>query len=253
MNRMEAAGIRRWMSVARAALIVALSAGGAAHAQKSPPGPYLKAELGYSKARDADFREDNPNSPDCFLYVTSTTCGGTLNDLGNGWTGGIGVGYRTGSGFRVDLTYNRRSGYNLSGTDPAGTIYDPDVTSDAFMLNGTYELPMVFGAVRPFIGGGIGTSRNEMDALKWSDPGCCSGTLNGGKKTDTAWQFTLGADIALQDKWTLEVLYRYTDMGKFVKNAGPDQSGNFSGSGSTISATGKLRANEIIVGVRFGL
>jgi len=203
-------------------------------------------------ARKAEFREDNPNSPDCFLYVTSTTCGGTLNHLGNGWTGGIGVGYRIASGFRVDLTYNRHAGYNLSGTDPAGTVYDPDVASDAIMLNGTYELPVVFGALRPYVGAGIGQSRNEMKPLKWNDPGCCSGTLNGGKKTDTAWQLTLGADIALQNNWTLELFYRYMDMGKFVKNAGPDQSGNFSGSGSTISATGKLRADEFIVGLRRG-
>jgi len=48
------------------------------------PGPYVRAEVGYSMARDANFREDNPASPDCFLFVTGTTCGGTLNDLNNG-------------------------------------------------------------------------------------------------------------------------------------------------------------------------
>ena len=58
----------------------------------------------------------------------------------------------------------------------------------------------------------------------------------------------------LQPGWTLEVLYRYSDMGKFVKSAGPDQfapSGTFNASGNTGAATGKLRANELIVGVRW--
>jgi len=121
------------------------------------------------------------------------------------------------------------------------------------MLNGTFDLPVVLGSIRPFVGGGIGWSRNEMKPLNWNDPTCCRGTLNGGKKDDFAWQFTLGADIGLQEGWTLEILYRYADMGKFVKDFGPDQAtptGTFSASGNTAGATGKLRANEFILGVR---
>lgn len=243
------------MKPLRLLVIGAWLASGWAQAQKLAPGegPYLKAEGGYSKARDASFREDNPNSPDCFLFVTGTTCGGTLDHLGSGWMLGIGVGYRFPGGIRADITYSHRDGYNLKGFDPAGTYYDPDVKSDAVMLNGTFDLPVVMGSIRPFIGAGVGRSRNDMKPLNWNDPGCCSGTLTGGKKNDTAWQLTLGADIPLDQGWTLEVLYRYMDMGKFVKNAGPDQAapfGTFSASGNTVSATGKLRSNEIIIGVR---
>lgn len=239
------------MRIALMFLAAALLSGCSIFSQKSMP--YMKAEIGYSKSLDAKFREDNPNSPDCFLFVTGATCGSSLDHLGSGWLFGVGAGLQFPGGFRADVTYNRRTGYNLKGWDPAGTYYDPDVKADTVMVNGTFDLPVVMGSFKPFIGAGIGRSRNEMKPLNWIDPGFGSGTLNGGTKSDTAWQFTLGADIALQKSWTLEVLYRYTDMGKFVKNFGPDQatpSGCFSASCNTISATGKLRANEFIIGIR---
>ncbi len=40
-------------------------------------------------------------------------------------------------------------------------------------------------------------------------------------------------------------------MGEFQKPAGPDQSGNLNGTGTTSSATGKLRANEFFANVRY--
>jgi hypothetical protein len=53
--------------------------------------------------------------------------------------------------------------------------------------------------------------------------------------------------------WILDVGYRYSDLGEFKKPAGPDQSGTagtFTASGSTTSATGKLRTNEILFSLR---
>lgn len=247
------------MNMKRVALLVPLMVGGWANAQAASfaddAGPYVRAEAGYSKARDAQFRDNDPNSPDCFLVATVACNGGVLNHLGSGFNFGVGIGYRFPGGLRADISFNHRGGYDLKGRDPAGTDFDPPVKSDSVMVNGTFDLPVIAGTIRPFIGAGIGRSRNEMKPLKWNDPGCCSGTLTGGRKNDTTWQLTLGADIALDRKWTLEVLYRYTDMGKFVKSAGPDQfapSGTFNVSGNTGAATGKLRANELIVGVRWG-
>jgi len=213
-------------------------------------GPFFKAEVGFSKARNAGMQDDAPNSPDCVMQpAVGAVCTGALDHLGSGWNFGVGVGYKFPGGFRVDIGYNHRAGYNLKGRDEAGTDFDPEVKSDAVMLNGTFDLPFALGPLKPFVGGGIGRSRNDMKPLKWNDPGCCAGTLTGGKKTDTAWQLTLGADIEVSKDWTLEVTYRYMDMGKFVKQAGPDQAGLF-GTGVTGSMTGRLRSNEINVGFK---
>jgi hypothetical protein len=55
-------------------------------------GPYLRAEGGFSKARDAGFRDNDPNSADCFLIATvpGNCNGGVLNHLGNGFYFGAG-------------------------------------------------------------------------------------------------------------------------------------------------------------------
>lgn len=240
------------MNIRRISVVVATMVSGPLFVQQglcADFGPYFKAEGGLSQARDAKFRDDAPNSPDCVLQSGGGACNGVLNHLGGGWNFGAGIGYKFPGGFRVDVTYNHRAGYDLRGSDPAGTDFDPNVKSDAVMLNGTFDLPIKLGPLKPFIGGGIGRSRNDMKPLKWNDPGCCTGTLTGGRKNDTAWQITLGADIELDKKWVLEVSYRYMDMGKFIKQTGPDQAGLF-GTGVTGSATGKLRSNEINVGFR---
>lgn len=232
-------------------LLLGLLAGGCSLVRDWRGGEtYIRAEAGYSNPRSANLRDDNPTSPECFLIAAVPgPCNGELNDLGHGRTFGVGLGFRFTEAFRADLTYNRRTGYNLRGADPAGTSFDPPVKSDSIMLNGFFDLPVMMKSIRPFIGAGIGRSRNDMDPIHWNDPGCCTGVLTGGKKSDTAWQITLGADIALDKGWVLEVLYRYADMGDIRKDRGPDQAGLF-GTGVTGPATGKLRSDEIVVGVR---
>jgi opacity protein-like surface antigen len=218
------------------------------------PGLYVGVQVGYSDSQKARFQEDNPGSPDCFLYTSATACGGQLNHLGSSAVYGVSVGYRINPMFRVDVSYQRRSGYNLSGSDPAGTDYDPKVKSDSVMVSGFFDIPYkIGGRVQPFVGAAIGRSRNTMDALNWNDPGCCSGTFNPGQShNSTAWQLTLGAAITIVERLVLDIAYRYSDMGEFTKAAGQDQSGTFNASGMTTSATGKLRANEFLFGMRYG-
>lgn len=229
--------------------LVSLSLGTPAAAQS---GFYLKLDSGWAWGRSAGFQEDDPSSPDCFLIVSGTTCGGKLNDLGSSFVIGAGIGYRFTPMFRGDITYSRRGGFNLKGWDPAGTYFDPDVTSDAIMVNGFFDMPYkIADRAQPYVGLAIGRSKNKMDALKWNDPGCCSGVLNaGGSNTSTAWQFTLGIGIQVAPQWILDVGYRYSDLGEFKKPAGSDQVNNFTGSGVTTSATGKLRTNELLFSLR---
>ncbi len=225
-------------------------------------GPYIRAEAGYTKAVNPNLRDDDPNSANCFLLGTSLSgrpCTGELNKLGSGWTMGAGVGYRFAGGIRAGVSYNHRSGFELKGRDPAGTDFDPPVKADTVMLTGTFDIPVKLGPISPHIGLGIGRSKNKMDAIKWFDPGppADRGVLTGGTKNSTAWQFEIGGDIDLSGGWVLEIGYRYTDLGKVVKNAGPDQApsattGPCNASVVTVSSSVKLRTNELLMAVRFG-
>lgn len=215
------------------------------------PGPYVRVEIAHSKSRSADFRDDKAVSPDCFIAVNYPgVCGASLDRMGSGQALSVGVGYRFGNGFRADVTYGRRKGYELRGYDPEGTYFDPPITSDSLLAGLYYDFPVMLGIVRPFVGGGVGKSRNEMDPILWYDT-TSSGKLPGGKKNSFAWQFSAGANVLLSEGLVLEVGYRYMDMGKFKKSAGPDLVGNFNAPGvGTGGATGHLRADEIYLGIR---
>lgn len=217
----------------------------------------LRIESGWSMGRSPRFRDNNSKSPDCFILTSGAPgdCGGSFDQIGTSGIIGIGVGYGLGNGKRVDIGYSRRSGFELLGSDPAGSSFDPAVTTDTIMMSGAFELPVKWGSMRPYVGAGIGVSRNEMGALKWKD-GNDSGTLTGGKKTSFAWSLTLGAELDVSENVILEFGYRYMDLGKFEKEAGPDQQpgqfSTFNASGNTGSATGRLRTDELLLNLRIG-
>jgi len=232
------------------ASIAALAAGDAA-AQI-----YFQLNTGWSWAQNAQVKDTDTTYTTCVLQQGGTLpCNGTLDHLGSSWIIGAGVGYRLPHGFRVDLTYNNRNGYDLSGSDPAGTTFDPKTTANTVMFNGYYDLPfMIADRLRPYVGGGIGRSRNKVNNINWNDPPNFAGQIPGGSTTSTAWQLTLGADIRVTKNWVLDVGYRYTDLGDLETNAGAATSGQpFNAGNYTTPLKGKLRANEFLFNVRYEL
>ena len=74
------------------------------HAPVANPGPYVRVEVGHSKARKADFRDDEAVSPTCFIAVNYPgVCGAALDHLGSSTSYAVSVGYDFGNGFRADL------------------------------------------------------------------------------------------------------------------------------------------------------
>lgn len=217
---------------------------------------YFQLNTGWSWAQSAGMKDSQPSSPDCLLQPASgSVCNGTLNSLGSSFIIGAGVGYKLPMGFRVDITYDNRSGYNLSGSDPAGTAFDPKTTANTGMVNAYYDLPFTIGErVKPYIGAGIGRSKNKVNNINWSDPPNFAGQVPGGTQTSTAWQFTIGADIRVNEHWVLDVGYRHTDLGKLTTNAGPATAGQpFNASNYTTPLEGRLKTNEILFNVRYEL
>ncbi len=243
------------IALAAAAL---LAAAGDAAAQV-----YLQLDTGWSWAQNAGMTNDpSTQSPTCLLQApnpgTGHPCVGSLDQLGSSFVIGGGVGYRLPLGFRVDVTYTNRNGYNLSGSDSNGTTFDPKTTATTVMANGYYDLPVKLAGerVQPYVGGGVGRTRSKVNDIGWSitDPPPESGRVPGGSKTSTAWQLTLGVEVRVTEHWVRDVGYRYADLGKLVTNAGPATAGDpYNAANYTNGLSGKLRANEFLFNVRYQL
>lgn len=219
---------------------------------------YFQLDTGWSSAQSAQMTDTQPSSPNCLLQGgTGNICNGTLNRLGSSFIIGGGIGYKLPMGFRVDITYNSRSGYNLSGSDPAGTDFDPKTTASTGMINGYYDIPYtIAGRITPYVGGGVGRSKNKVNNINWNDPAFpgSSGQVPGGSKNSTAWQFTFGADVKVTDNWVLDIAYRYVNLGDLTTTGGAGTGGQpFNTNNSTTPISGKLRANEFVFNVRYQL
>ncbi len=227
---------------------------------RSPfPGFYFQIGTGWSWAKSAGMTNAHPepNGSNCLLQTPSPhVCAGSLNHLGSSFVIGAGVGYRFPAGFRADVTYSNRSGYDLQGTSPSGVNFDPKTTANTVMVNGYFSVPYTIAdKATPYIGGGIGRSKNKVNNINWTDPpgpDAESGQVPGGSKSSTAWQLTLGAEVRVAPNWILDIGYRYSDLGKLQTNAGPATAGeSFNEDNFTTPLTGKLRTNEVLLNFRY--
>lgn len=115
------------------------------------------------------------------------------------------------------------------------------------MANVYYDFP---GAGwTPYIGFGLGRSRNKIGTLSFDDGAAFFGSVPGGTRSSPAWAFMLGGSAPLSYNTVLDFGYRYIDLGKVEIPAGPV---TVAGVVSPYpGASGNLRAHEFTVGVRF--
>jgi opacity protein-like surface antigen len=231
----------------------------AADASAQSRGVYWRLDTGYAWAADANLKDKNPGSVAgtyiCGGPLLSGACNdppGELNDIGQAWIVGVGVGYRFGPRFRADATLGYRSGFKLDDVDKAPSSYTAHITSYNVMVNGYVDFPLQRSTrLVPYVGAGVGYASNKIDDITNPNlpplpPGVS--TLPGGTKGDVAWQLSLGVGIEVTGKLTLDIGYRYLDSGKLETSSG-NVTGFFAGPYN--GATGKLRSHELQVGIRF--
>ena len=142
----------------------------------------------------------------------------TNNDLGRSNVLGISVGKYFNERFRGEIGISQRKGFKYHTTVPAlpENYYKADVESFAVFLNGYVDAqPMTFlqNSVTTYVGGGIGISRNKMNALSIHSEGVLLGTASSNTETEFAFKFALGTLINLSDNVSVDLNYQYVDLG----------------------------------------
>jgi opacity protein-like surface antigen len=202
---------------------------------------YWRLDIGYSEAVDkADFKDNNFYESGNIVADDSFTQPATLNNIDGSSIIAGGVGYRFTSGLRADVTLAYRGFYTLN-DKTFEADYHANIASTTLMVNGYYDFGS--GGIRPYIGVGIGVARNRTDSLIQDFRLGFSNSFSGATREDPAFALMAGIGIPYSG-WTLDIGYRYIDMGKF-------ETGTSARLGITGGHTGKLSAHEFTLGARF--
>jgi opacity protein-like surface antigen len=177
---------------------------------------------------------------------------------------GLGVGYRVNNWFRADVTGEFRGNSQFFGTDaitfPGGVGTDTyhATKSEWVVLANAYVDLGTWWCMTPFIGAGVGTAR--VGISNFTDQGI---TNNGGgalpglafgdnvSKWNLAWAVHAGVAYKVSPNFTVELAYRYLDMGDGLTG----DLRTFDGTNNIVNPTTfkGITSHDLKIGVRWNL
>jgi opacity protein-like surface antigen len=218
-------------------------------------GWYLRGDIGFSNQRVK--RLDNARD------VTTTS---SVQNLGFNTAGifGLGVGYKFNNWFRADVTGEYRGNSQFFGTDAItfpggfGTNTYHATKSEWVVLANAYVDLGTWWCITPFIGAGVGGAR--VSIANFTDQGI---TNNGGgalpglafgdnvSKWNLAWALHAGVAYKVTPNFTVELAYRYLDMG----NGLTGDLRTFDGTNAMVNPTTfkNITSHDLKLGVRWDL
>jgi len=174
-------------------------------------GWYLRGDIGFSNQR-----VDRLNN---VLDAGNTSSVQNLN-FNTAGIYGLGVGYRVNNWFRADVTGEYRGNSQFFGTDRI--TYPGGVGTDSYhatknewvVLANAYVDLGTWWCMTPFIGAGVGGARVAIN--NFTDTNTPNSTVAFGDNTskwNLAWALHAGVAYKVTPNFTVELAYRYLDMG----------------------------------------
>src|ERR1700712_973370 len=214
-------------------------------------GWYLRGDIGFSNQRVERLNNvlDSVGSP------TS----GQNNSFGTAGIFGLGTGYKFNNWFRADVTGEYRGNSQFFGTDAltyAGPSYGTDTyhatKSEWVVLGNAYVDLGTWWCMTPFIGAGVGGAR--VSIANFTDTNTpTSGVAFGDNvsKWNFAWAAHAGVAYKVTPNFTVELAYRYLDMGDGLT----DDLRSFNGVNAVNNPTTfkGLTSHDLKLGVRWDL
>jgi opacity protein-like surface antigen len=190
-----------------------------------------------------------------------------FQQYGHGFDGGVlygvGVGYQFNNWFRADITGEYRSKVSFNGTDffqfnPGGGLgdtYHGGYQSWVGLVNAYADLG-TWWCLTPFVGAGVGAATIKTSAFTDvatfpGGVGASSYAADGATKTNFAWALHAGVAYRVSNNFTVELAYRYLDMG----TAGHGQGHFFDGTnaGPSTFQYRDMTSQDLKLGVRWNL
>ena len=218
-------------------------------------GWYLRGDIGFNNQRVR--RLNN------VLDANNTS---SVQNLGFNTAGvfGLGVGYKINNWFRVDVTGEYRGNSQFFGTDRisfpggVGTETYHATKSEWVVLANAYVDLGTWWYITPFIGAGVGGARvgiaNFTDqGIANNGAGALPGLVFGDNlsKWNLAWAIHAGLAYKVSPNFTVELAYRYLDMGDGLTG----DLRAFDGANNVVNPTTfkNITSHDLKLGVRWNL
>ena len=206
---------------------------------------YFRSSIGYSWSRDPSVQWTgttfaNETMGDSWVGAGAVGCG-TAGD--RGLRGELELASRGRKNFKADIT-----SIPVPPADPAPFNADPAHTSVknyTAMVNAYYDLGNHGGFV-PYVGAGVGLSYNQMSNVYFTGPGAFFNEVIGANQLSLAWALMAGVEYKFSSRASIDVGYRYIDMGSVHSDHG-DTGNNW----NPRFKLDELADHELMVGVRY--
>lgn len=214
-------------------------------------GYYITAKGGVSKTSDTG-------------ETTFDAAGGGLRtfeneDLGTGSAFGFSVGKYLTNSFRLELEAIKRTGYEydarISTVGLTNNTFEANIQTEALFVNGFYDfqpLSIRNTAITPYLGGGVGFSKNKMGTTEVIANGIPNGqTVDGNTIHQFAYKLSAGTLVSLTEQLSLDVNYQYVNLGSFKGGTNQFNDGVL---GTVLARPingGEIKTQELMVGLQY--
>jgi len=216
-------------------------------------GFYITAKGGASKTFNTGTTSFN-NSVGALITLQN-------EDLGTGSAFGFSVGKYLTDSFRLELEAIKRAGYEydarISTAGVTSTTEEAKIQTEAVFINGFYDFQpfsLKSTSITPYLGGGVGISRNKMKTTVQSVNGFPNGvTIGGNTINQFAYKLSAGTLVSLTKQLSLDVNYQYVNLGAFKG----DTEVNFNGVRLPAADLqrgingGDIKTQELMVGLQY--
>ena len=178
-------------------------------------------------------------------------------DLGTGTAFGFSVGKYLNDNFRLELEAIKRNGYEFDARNIATTDHreKAKIETHTLFINGFYDFQpftMSNTSITPYLGGGVGISRNKMGTSFLHVSGVPNGVKsNGNTINEFAYKLSAGTLVSLTEQLSLDVNYQYVNLGAFKQGT---ERTNDDGSTSIHQRGingGEIKSQELMVGLQY--
>ena len=181
-------------------------------------------------------------------------------DLGTGSAFGFSVGKYLTNSFRLELEAIKRTGYEYDARVATPVRFnsvteEAKMQTEALFINGFYDFqPFTIRntAIIPYLGGGVGISRNKMGTTEIYLNGVKSTTtIDGNTINQFAYKLSAGTLVSLTEQLSLDVNYQYVNLGEFKGGIRAYDDGVFLGNNQRGINGGEIKTQELIVGLQY--